>query len=37
MSNVRGRMCSMRLPYVLKRSSLTTIDGMGREIRGMRT
>jgi hypothetical protein len=24
-------------PYVLEGSGLTTIDGMGREIRGMRT
>jgi len=39
MSNVRGRKAPNETPHVLEGSGLTTapVDGMGREIRGMRT
>jgi hypothetical protein len=39
MSNVRGRKVSNETPHVLEGSGLATapVDGMGREIRGMRT
>jgi len=39
MSNVRGRKMLNETPHVLEGSGLTTapVDGMGREIRGMRT
>ncbi|ACP49178.1 hypothetical protein YN1551_2169 [Sulfolobus islandicus Y.N.15.51] len=39
MSNVRGRKAPDETPHVLEGSGLTTapVDGMGREIRGMRT
>ena len=39
MSNVRGRKVPNETPRVLEGSGLSTapVDGMGREIRGMRT
>ena len=39
MSNVRGRKVLNETPHVLEGSGFTTapVDGMGREIRGMRT
>jgi hypothetical protein len=38
MSNVRGRkVLNGETPHVLEGSGLTPVDGMGREIRGMRT
>jgi len=39
MSNVRGRKVPNETPHVLEGSGLATapVDGMGREIRGMRT
>jgi len=38
MSNVRGRKALDETPHVLEGSGLSTapVDGMGREIRGMR-
>jgi hypothetical protein len=37
MSNVRGRKAPNETPHVLEGSGLATVDGMGREIRGMKT
>jgi len=37
MSNVWGRKVLNETPHVLEGSGLTPVDGMGREIRGMRT
>jgi len=37
MSNVRGRKAPNETPHVLEGSGLAPVDGMGREIRGMRT
>jgi hypothetical protein len=37
MSNVRGRKVLNETPHVLEGSGLAPVDGMGREIRGMRT
>ena len=39
MSNVRGRKAPDEAPHILEGSGLTTapVDGMWREIRGMRT
>jgi len=36
MSNVRGRKAPNETPHVLEGSGLAPVDGMGREIRGMR-
>jgi hypothetical protein len=36
MSNVRGRKVPNETPYVLEGSGSAPVDGMGREIRGMR-